>query len=131
MDLQTITAEDVAIIAGTVTALVLVSWKFNDYIDAQVESDPLGSYSALYTVLGVSYTLVGALAILGILFGWLAALASIGVVFFCFGVAGLPMILGDIRRGGRRRRDAHYTVDGKTASSLARPILYPEESLDD
>lgn len=104
MELQPLTPERIALIGGTLLALAALSWKFNDWIDRQTETDPLGAYSAQFTVLGVSYTLLGAFVILGLLFGWNLALFAIAILFLAFGVAGVPMILGDMRRGGRRRR---------------------------
>lgn len=105
LSLQPITTEQIWLLIGVAVALAAISWKFNEYIDAQADADPLGSNSAIYTVLGVAYTLTGALAVFAILFDWEVALFVIGVVLVAFGISGTPMIFGDMRRGGRRRRD--------------------------
>lgn len=104
LSIETITPEQVILILCVAVALLGISWLFNNYIDAQTETDPLGSNSAVYTVLGTAYTLLGALGVLAILFGWLTALFVVGVVLVCFAASGTPMIFGDMRRGSKRRR---------------------------
>ncbi len=93
------------LVVMTLVGLTAVSWWFNQWVDAQAESDPLGGYAAVQVVLGVSYTLTGALAALAALLGVEAAVQAIGVVVVCFAASGLPMLVGDMRRGARRRRD--------------------------
>lgn len=114
LTLQPIETAQILLMASIVIALILISWQFNNYIDAQADVDPLGSNSATYTVIGVAYTLLGALCILTILLGWQTAVASVGTVLICFGISGTPMIFGDIRRGGRRRRDELKKLPNRT-----------------
>lgn len=104
-EIQPITTEQGLLLIGVAIALAAISWKFNEHIDAQAETDPLASNSATYTVIGVAYTLTGALAVFAILFDWALALFAVGVVLVAFGVSGTPMIFGDMRRGSRRRRE--------------------------
>lgn len=114
LSLQSITIEGVLLLIGVAVALAAISWVFNNYIDTLVESDPLGSNSSTFTVLGVAYTQVGALAMLAILVGWEMALLAVGVVLVCFGVSGTPMIFGDMRRGSRRRSELNKSTRTNT-----------------
>lgn len=104
VELQELTVEKSFLIGAILVGLVVVSGFFNQYIDKQEDIDPLASNSAIYTVLGVTYTLVAAMSIIGLLFGWSIAFAATGVVLVCFGVSGVPMIFGDMRRGSKRRQ---------------------------
>lgn len=104
LSLHPISTEQIWLIIGVAVTMAAISWQFNSFIDAQADTDPLGSNSAVFTVIGVAYTLVGALAVFAILFDWQFAMFIVGVVLTAFGVSGTPMIFGDIRRGGRRRR---------------------------
>jgi hypothetical protein len=102
--LEQVTWQDGAMAAGILIALVVVSVWFNGWIDAFLDNDPLGGYNAVFTVLGVVYTLIGAGLVVGLLFGWQIALIAVGSVLVCFMASGVPMWLGDMRRAARQRK---------------------------
>lgn len=106
LTLHPLTNEQWFLIIAIGAALAAISFKFNAHIDAAADSDPLGSNSATYTVLGVSYTLVGAGAVLAIIFGWQVAGIILGVLFAAF---------------------ADAVTDGELDSRLASRYLFPME----
>lgn len=95
-----------ALIVVTLVLLALGSVAFNRWIDALNDVDPQHGYSAWLVVVGVTYTTLGSGVVLGLLLGWTAAAVAVGVMFVCYLASGAPMIAGDMRRAGRRRREA-------------------------
>jgi len=95
-----------ALMGATLVLLAVGSAAFNRWIDALSDADPHHGYSAWLVVVGVTYTSLGSAVMMGLLLGWWPAVAGLVVLFACFVAAGVPMILGDMQRAGRRRRDA-------------------------
>lgn len=93
------------LVVGALGGLAVMSWWFNQWVDAQAETDPLGGYAAVQVVLGVSYTLAGAGVVLAALLDVKVAIEAVGIMAVCFAASGLPMMVGDMRRSARRRRD--------------------------
>lgn len=94
-----------ALIVITLVLLALGSVAFNRWIDALSDVDPHHGYSAWLVAVGVTYTTLGSGVVVGLLLGWGMAAAAVAVQFACYVASGAPMIAGDMRRAGRRRRE--------------------------
>lgn len=122
MTVQPLDAEQWGLIAAVGGALVAASVVFNAYIDRQADVDPEGAGSATFVVIGTGYTLFGAGLMLWIAFGAHVALWATAIAFACFAVAGLPMILGDIRRNARRRNAYHLELQQRAQEQTEQQI---------
>lgn len=89
-----------------------ISWAFNRAIDAMPAGDRPDGLTAYWVVIGCSYALAAAAMVMALWQPFLPAgpllfgLVTFGLCWVTFGVAGVPMLAGDIRRAhsARRRR---------------------------
>lgn len=91
--------------------LYFLSMQFNRYIDTRREL--FDGETATWVVVGVSYTMIGAMFLVllwwhelqAIAAPWQAAVSITGVIILCFVASGIPMYIGDAVRAHNRRKE--------------------------